>query len=288
MAFFSIIVASFNKAETIERTLLSLLGQSFTDFEIVVVDDGSVDDTALVVKRIFSARITYIYQKNQGVTAARNKGVTVSAGRYIVFLDADDWVAPDWLEQFHLLLSSDQYDIAFCDVEVRDQSKQTVKVTKARFPYRDTVEDRSGLFLTGAFCIRRDLFQRLGMYDEKIKFGENAEFSIRTIAHKPYFSFTDRVGLYYEVGIDGASKRWENRIKDTEYIIRKHPEYFIENPHVKRLYLQVIAYALEKNQNYRKAIYFYVRSWAMKPFCMRNLARLARVIFKWIKSSFII
>ncbi len=286
LPFFSVIIAAYNKAQSIRTTLDSLLRQTFADFEIIVVDDGSVDETAMVVRRYASSNIKYIYQENQGVTAARNKGVEWSSGRYLAFLDADDWVAADWLEQYYCILSTIEYDFVFCDVEIRDQTKQKSKVTKARFPYRDTVEDRNGLFLTGAFCVERNYFLKIGKYDSRIRFGENAELSMRTIQGKPFVSFTDKIGLYYEIGIDGGSKSWENRINDTLYIISKHAEFFIEYPHVKRLYIQSIAFAYEKKKEYRKAIKFHFKSWKMRPLYIHNISRLIRAFYRLIKSSF--
>lgn len=86
----SIVIPLYNKEKTIERCIKSALNQSFKDIECIVIDDGSSDRSASIVKQIKDSRIRYIYQTNQGVSAARNKGVAESLGEWILFLDADD------------------------------------------------------------------------------------------------------------------------------------------------------------------------------------------------------
>jgi glycosyltransferase involved in cell wall biosynthesis len=95
---FSVVIPLFNKARYIERTIASVLDQTMDDFEIVVVDDGSTDDGAMLVQRISDSRIRVIKQKNSGVSAARNNGIAAARGEWIAFLDADDWHHPQYLE----------------------------------------------------------------------------------------------------------------------------------------------------------------------------------------------
>ena len=93
---FSVIIPVYNGASTTERAIESVLAQSYRAFELIVVDDGSTDDTARVVSR-FGRRVTYLYQSNAGVSAARNNGARRATGEWLAFLDADDWYYPDRL-----------------------------------------------------------------------------------------------------------------------------------------------------------------------------------------------
>lgn len=95
---FSIIVALYNKAQYIEETIASALAQSFTDFEIIVVDDGSKDDGADRVAAVADPRVRLIRQPNGGVSVARNHGIEHARGEWIAFLDADDMWRPNYLE----------------------------------------------------------------------------------------------------------------------------------------------------------------------------------------------
>src|SRR5262245_16845767 len=93
----SVIIPSYNSARYLTDAVSSVLGQTFLDFEVLIIDDGSTDDTAAVISR-YGERVGYIRQLNAGVAAARNRGIKESRGRYVAFLDADDTWHQDKLE----------------------------------------------------------------------------------------------------------------------------------------------------------------------------------------------
>lgn len=94
----TVVIPLYNKAPHVARALNSVLAQTFNDFEVIVIDDGSTDDGAVIVKEFEDPRIRLIQQKNQGVSAARNKGIDESRAELIAFLDADDEWLPEFLE----------------------------------------------------------------------------------------------------------------------------------------------------------------------------------------------
>jgi glycosyltransferase involved in cell wall biosynthesis len=96
--FFSVVIPTYNRASKVVRTVESVLAQTYQDFEILVVDDGSTDNTAEVLKP-FQPRIRYYRTANQGASTARNEGISHATGRYIAFLDADDRWLPEMLEK---------------------------------------------------------------------------------------------------------------------------------------------------------------------------------------------
>lgn len=97
MAKISIIIPLYNKEKFIRSTIQSILQQDFQDFEIVIVDDGSKDNSAKIIKSFTDLRIRLVQQRNQGVSAARNRGINEAQGDYIFFLDADDTLRHDAL-----------------------------------------------------------------------------------------------------------------------------------------------------------------------------------------------
>lgn len=102
--FFSVVIPVYNKEKEIRSTLETVLVQSFIDFEVVLVDDGSSDGSMEIVKGIKDSRIRLFSQKNQGVSAARNAGIRQAVGQYIALLDADDRWEPSYLkEQYDLI-----------------------------------------------------------------------------------------------------------------------------------------------------------------------------------------
>ncbi|HMA53239.1 MAG TPA: glycosyltransferase family A protein, partial [Acidobacteriota bacterium] len=94
----TVVIPLYNKAPYIAAAVRSVLAQTFTDFEVIVVDDGSLDDGAEVVDRFDDPRLRLVRQENQGESAARNKGVTLAASELLAFLDADDEWTPSHLE----------------------------------------------------------------------------------------------------------------------------------------------------------------------------------------------
>ena len=105
----SVVIPTYNAARYVGAAVDSVLGQTFRDVEVVVVDDGSTDDTAAVLSR-YGQPVRYLRQENSGVSAARNRGIQESIGRYVAFLDADDTWFPEKLDrQIAALESSSQY-----------------------------------------------------------------------------------------------------------------------------------------------------------------------------------
>lgn len=116
----SVIIPVYNSGELLKRLINSLLQQTYRDLEILLINDGSTDNTEQICKEIIEkdSRFQYFYQKNAGVSAARNYGIIKSSGEYIAFLDADDEIDDNYFEE--LILACQNTDIAVCDVRAED------------------------------------------------------------------------------------------------------------------------------------------------------------------------
>lgn len=134
---FSVVIPLYNKEECIKKTLDSVLAQTINDFEIVVVDDGSNDNSAYIVQNFNNEKIRLIKQKNQGVSAARNTGISESQGQVVAFLDADDYWFPDFLATVERLfdefpeasVACPNYQVAY-DGRMVDPKWKSVDATK--------------------------------------------------------------------------------------------------------------------------------------------------------------
>ena len=127
----SIIIPIYNAEKYLERTFLCLKNQMFTDFEVLLIDDGSKDNSSLICKKVASEdnRFRYYYQENQGVSAARNNGISLSKGKYITFIDSDDIIPENYLQQLYDALINNNADISFCDVSVSQKGKEINRFT---------------------------------------------------------------------------------------------------------------------------------------------------------------
>ena len=252
MPFFSIVIPSYNRSAQIGVALNSLIKQSFSDFEIIIVDDGSSDNTKEVVSDISRSYsfIRYVYQDNNGVCSARNTGAKMAQGQYLIFLDSDDEVETNWLHDFYELLKNNNYDIGFCNMK-EINANQMVKWVDAYNPYKN--QNKRGKYIAGMFAIKTLLFNEVGMYDEQIKYGENTELGIRLRTKNSTMGFVSNYNFIYNKSEGDGSKNNLNKLNSNVYIVNKHPEYFTKNPITKKLFLQVAAVAAARLGMHKKA-----------------------------------
>lgn len=139
---FSVIIPVFNGDKVIGNCLNSIVNQSFTDFEVIIIDDGSKDETGNICKQLASTdkRIKYYKQENGGVSSARNKGLQLALSEYILFVDADDSILLDYIHRFHQLIDSGKIGTStfviqnyLACIKFKDGKEDNVKW--CRFPY---------------------------------------------------------------------------------------------------------------------------------------------------------
>jgi glycosyltransferase involved in cell wall biosynthesis len=180
--FFSVVIPVYNRARTVCNAIDSVLTQSFQDFEIVVVDDGSTDDPGVRVRAIGDSRIRLIAQVNRGASAARNHGVDKARGRYVAFLDSDDTFLPHHLGAMAELLRETSGVVAYAPVQAyRGPQGYVVK------PHRPI---GNGETMAGYLMCARGFIQTSGLvvptkaardvrYREDVRFGDDTDFAIR-------------------------------------------------------------------------------------------------------------
>ncbi|MGA2670059.1 MAG: glycosyltransferase [Dehalococcoidia bacterium] len=190
----SVIIPSYNGARFISEAIQSVIDQSFTDFEIIIVDDGSTDNTSEVVKGFKDPRIRYIYQENRGLPAARNSGILASGAEYIALLDSDDKWLPGKLElQVKAIESAPQVGVVYCDVYNFDSESGTIIGTFFKeLPFSPPRGRVLSQFIQHYFghpstlLIRRNVFAQVGMFDETLRSCEDEDMLFRMAS---YFEF---------------------------------------------------------------------------------------------------
>ena len=175
----SVIVPVYNGAATVAAALESILAQSFSDFEIVAVDDGSTDDSMKVLER-YRPRVRVLTQQNRGPSAARNLGVRNSSGEYLGFLDADDLWRPTFLERTVAALDKDSASVlVYTDLELADSTGLAMGarlIGKRCLPTVRDMLERLWPILPSSVVMRRDAFERAGGFPEELTSFEDVYF----------------------------------------------------------------------------------------------------------------
>ena len=192
----SVVIPTYQREEFLPETLQSVLNQTYPIFEILVVDDGSTDSTSHLVRsfRERDDRISYLYQTNRGHASARNKGIELSRGKYIAFLDSDDLWKPKKLEkQIEIFQSDPEIGMIYCSgYYINEDGTRDEEMTSRSIPTRVyTAADvllRRANFFTPCVMIRKECFEQTGLFDESLKFYEDIDLWFRVLMkYKVYF-----------------------------------------------------------------------------------------------------
>jgi glycosyltransferase involved in cell wall biosynthesis len=221
----SVVIPAYNYGRFAGEAIQSVLDQTFKDFELLVVDDGSTDNTREVVNGFKDNRINYIYQKNRGVPAARNSGILATNGEYIAFLDADDLWLPQFLElEVEVLDSQPEVGIVCSDFYVFDDrrgvtirsswhdkwSHGRINPQKARQNALRYLLSRATFISLSMTMFRRDMFTEVGYFDETLKRGgEDWDIFVRISRRFPIGTIDIPLGGRRQHGAN-ITENWEN------------------------------------------------------------------------------
>lgn len=179
---FSIVIPAFNRERELPAAIDSVMAQECTDWELIVVDDGSSDATSNVVKKIHDPRIRYLHQQNGGASRARNTGIYHARGRYIAFLDSDDRYLPHHLQQALPRLEQSNECCVFTQVVVdRGNGVTFLKPPRGQRhgePLSEYLLCDRGFVQTSSVIVPA-LLARKVMYDESLAFGDDKDFALR-------------------------------------------------------------------------------------------------------------
>lgn len=224
----SVIIPSYNRADKILPAVESVLNQTYTDIELIIVDDGSGDNTKEVIESINDSRLRYVYQENAGACAARNNGINQAKGEYIAFHDSDDIWHKDKLEkQMDALLKNDA-DIVCCKlIKIYSDGKTEFKPSKLRQGFMKPVTNLFGIG-TQTIVAKRKVFDEFS-FDTEFPCFQECELLYR--AAKKFSLYCLDEGLVdYFVGNDSISSNHTKKYYACKLFLQKHPELIKEYP----------------------------------------------------------
>jgi len=216
----SVVIPAYNVAEYIGEALDSVFAQSFTDFEVMVVNDGS-PDTPELERAIapYQERIVYLKQENKGAAAARNTGLRRAVGEYVAFLDSDDVWAPNYLREQLAFLEGRKLDFVYCDAKLIGDHPFAGRTYMETTPSTGAVTPESLLALrcnviTSGVLVRRRLVVEVGMFDEGIRRAHDFDLWLRLAKNGAKIDYQKTVLLTHRMlasGLSGDSVSQEER-----------------------------------------------------------------------------
>lgn len=286
---FSVVIPLYNKAAYVGKAIHSVLAQTFTDYELVIVDDGSRDESAWIASDAISGHenCRLIKQENAGVSVARNNGVKASQGDYLCFLDADDWWEPMFLEEMsRLVVALPDAGIYGTNYTIVNETKHKTRVAQigveqgfehGYINYCQVYAKTMYMPLwTGAVCIPRRVFEEMIGFPEGIKLGEDFLLWLR-IALKYQVAFLNKALSNYNQDVELDNRGVKDKGFDLESFMTFRFDQFEdderENPDLKILLDRIRVYSL-------------LRFWSENTFRQRVEEEIRKVDFRNVESIY--
>lgn len=230
MCLFSVIIPVYNAENYLRRCLDSLEQQSFKDFEMIVVNDGSNDNSLSIIQKYASkdSRIKVISQKNQGLSVTRNNALQIAQGKYIAFIDADDWIEPDFLEKMFFSTQSSNADViqsGFIQNEV-----STIYYPKKLITFSDILLNINKCFVWNKLW-KADFLKENGLRFIPNIYYEDVPFCLMAAFYAKSWNIIDYAGYHYEINPlsitnNVSVEKVAKRQKDKQIIIQKMVDFF--------------------------------------------------------------
>lgn len=218
----SVIVPIFNNEERITRCITSILNQTYSNLELIVVNDGSTDHSEEKILSFDDKRLIYIAQKNSGPSKARNNALNMAKGDYILFVDSDDYIEPDMIRRLLDEAESKSADIVCCNMK---QKRNELLYKEIKEPYKEkqTWQEFYINFViyngTCSLCnklIKKKLFEHANFYED-IRLGEDSSLLLRILPYANNIAHINEPFYIYDLTHEGISSKWKKSVY--EYMI---------------------------------------------------------------------
>ena len=251
----SIILPTYNRANVIKGAIKSVLNQTYKNLELIIIDDGSTDETEDIIKGMKDKRIRYFkYVQNRGVSYARNKGILLAKGSLIAFQDSDDIWLKDKLERQIQIMINTTPDVGV----VYTGFWQIYDANRIYIPSKE-IKSREGYILknlingnfvgTPTMLVKRDCFNRVGLFDESLPRLNDWELCIRLAQHYK-FLLIDEPLVIAHISKDSISRDDKKLITALDIILNKHYDLFSKDKRSLGHFYINLSYSLENNKKF--------------------------------------
>jgi len=266
---FSVIIPLYNKEQSIGDTLQSVLEQTFQDFEVVIVNDGSTDQSSEVVKAFDDTRIRLIHQQNQGVSAARNRGIMEARQPWLAFLDGDDWWEANHLAELQRMISQFPDHLCFA-TSFRDSGG---RIFQGDLKKGDIYEVKNfckeyllhkNLVWTSSVAVLKTCFTHVDGFNPQFSLGEDLDLWVR-LSQKFPFVKSNVVTAIYQMEAENRSDK--SRYNMQRSFLSQIDFDTMKNPDEKKLYRFFLKIAMKNFivQKDFKNLFFLIRKYGIGP-----------------------
>lgn len=240
----SIIVPVYQAKEYLEKCINSILEQSFVDFELILVDDGSDDGCERICNDYAKKdeRVKIIRQENQGVSSARNTGLDYATGKYIAFVDADDWVEKDLFEECIKVIEESLADIVYHGM-IRDIWRDGEKISERRGAQinlgaigkrgmKNYILNQKGNIEDHVFCylFRKDVIEKI-QFHAGMAYAEDSVFVMQALTKAKSYCLLECCGYHYNARMESAEYRWKTQFVECYKKSLKEAVSFLKSLH---------------------------------------------------------
>ena len=279
----SIIIPTYSYARYIGEAIDSILSQTFKDFEIIVIDDGSTDGTGDIINKKYPMA-RYFFKNQGGVSSARNMGITVAKGAFIAFLDADDiWLSEKLEKQIDVFNKQTDVGMVFTEHSTFDKFNRTVDKSfgkREKLMKGDVVRNifSNSYLTTSTVMVRKEVFDKVGLFEEHLRAAEDDNMWMR-IAMDYQIELIDDPLVRYRISEGSLSRTFNNCIegvkKNIELIRSRYPDLYIRlgQKSIRGKYFVIYfneGYHCFTNKEYDAAKKHFIKSMSFNPYKVKT------------------
>lgn len=288
----SVIIPTYNRANFLPRAIKSVLFQTFKDFEIIIADDGSTDNTNKVVKRFNDKRIIYVHSEiNKGAPTARNAGLRIANGEFIAFLDSDDEWLPEKLRKQVGMIENLPKSVGLIYTDVIRVFQRTGEIIQKNVPHFQGNVSREiimNCFIASPTpLIRKECFQKVGGFDERLPAHQEWDMFIRILQCYEVAYVPERLAKYY-IHDSQITNDINKKIQAWEIILEKHKDKFVKNYKVFSVYLNYLAKLYCLNNDLKKSRLCFIKSIWYAPLQKNSYLHMFLSLILWRKHKLVV